>query len=34
VHDNVLKIKPPMIFAREHVDIYCEALDRVLDRLR
>lgn len=33
VHDNVLKIKPPMVFGREHVDIYCEALDRVLDRL-
>ncbi|WP_199253925.1 aminotransferase class III-fold pyridoxal phosphate-dependent enzyme [Mycolicibacterium mengxianglii] len=33
VHDNVLKIKPPMIFQREHVDIYCEALDRVLSRL-
>ena len=33
VHDNVLKIKPPMTFQREHVDIYCEALDRVLSRL-
>jgi len=33
VHDNVLKIKPPMIFARQHVDIYCDALDRVLGRL-
>jgi 4-aminobutyrate aminotransferase-like enzyme/Ser/Thr protein kinase RdoA (MazF antagonist) len=33
VYDNVLKIKPPMIFAREHVDIYCETLDRVLGRL-
>jgi 4-aminobutyrate aminotransferase-like enzyme/Ser/Thr protein kinase RdoA (MazF antagonist) len=33
VYDNVLKIKPPMVFAREHVDIYCEALDRVLGRL-
>lgn len=34
VYDNVLKIKPPMIFQREHVDIYCVALDRVLNRLR
>jgi 4-aminobutyrate aminotransferase-like enzyme len=34
VYDNVLKIKPPMIFRKEHVDIYCEALDRVLNRLR
>jgi 4-aminobutyrate aminotransferase-like enzyme len=34
VYDNVLKIKPPMAFQREHVDVYCEALDRVLTRLR
>jgi 4-aminobutyrate aminotransferase-like enzyme len=34
VYDNVLKIKPPMVFGNEHVDIYCEALDRVLGRLR
>jgi 4-aminobutyrate aminotransferase-like enzyme/Ser/Thr protein kinase RdoA (MazF antagonist) len=34
VYDNVLKIKPPMTFRNEHVDIYCEALDRVLNRLR
>ena len=30
VHDNVLKIKPPMIFGREHVDLYVETLDVVL----
>ncbi|HET6502396.1 MAG TPA: aminotransferase class III-fold pyridoxal phosphate-dependent enzyme [Amycolatopsis sp.] len=30
VHDNVLKIKPPMVFGREHVDIFAEALDAVL----
>jgi 4-aminobutyrate aminotransferase-like enzyme len=30
VHDNVLKIKPPMTFQREHVDFYVEALDTVL----
>ncbi len=28
--DNVLKIKPPMTFRREHVDLYVEALDRAL----
>jgi 4-aminobutyrate aminotransferase-like enzyme/Ser/Thr protein kinase RdoA (MazF antagonist) len=33
VYDNVLKIKPPMVFQREHVDFYCDALDRVLGRL-
>jgi 4-aminobutyrate aminotransferase-like enzyme len=33
VHDNVLKIKPPMTFQRHHVDIYCAALDRTLTRL-
>ncbi|GAA2410534.1 aminotransferase class III-fold pyridoxal phosphate-dependent enzyme [Actinomadura vinacea] len=30
VHDNVLKIKPPMTFRREHADLYVEALDEVL----
>jgi 4-aminobutyrate aminotransferase-like enzyme/Ser/Thr protein kinase RdoA (MazF antagonist) len=30
VHDNVLKIKPPMTFTREHVDIYVQTLDEVL----
>jgi 4-aminobutyrate aminotransferase-like enzyme/Ser/Thr protein kinase RdoA (MazF antagonist) len=34
VHDNVLKIKPPMTFQRHHVDLYCAALDRTLMRLR
>jgi 4-aminobutyrate aminotransferase-like enzyme len=33
VYDNVLKIKPPMIFQRHQVDLYGEALDRVLDQL-
>jgi 4-aminobutyrate aminotransferase-like enzyme/Ser/Thr protein kinase RdoA (MazF antagonist) len=28
--DNVLKIKPPMVFGREHVDLFAEALDTVL----
>lgn len=30
VHDNVLKIKPPMTFRREHVDLYVACLDEVL----
>lgn len=30
VHDNVLKIKPPMTFRRDHVDRYVETLDDVL----
>jgi 4-aminobutyrate aminotransferase-like enzyme/Ser/Thr protein kinase RdoA (MazF antagonist) len=29
-HDNVLKIKPPIVFTREHADILCEALDSAL----
>ncbi|WP_433225916.1 aminotransferase class III-fold pyridoxal phosphate-dependent enzyme [Actinomadura formosensis] len=33
-HDNVLKIKPPMIFGPEHVDIFTGALDQVLTRGR
>lgn len=30
VHDNVLKIKPPMTFTRHHVDLYVDVLDEVL----
>jgi 4-aminobutyrate aminotransferase-like enzyme len=30
IHDNVLKIKPPMVFDKTHVDIYVETLDEVL----
>jgi 4-aminobutyrate aminotransferase-like enzyme len=30
IHDNVLKIKPPMVFDRSHVDIYVNTLDEVL----
>ncbi len=30
VHDNVLKIKPPMVFQRRHVDLYAHVLDEVL----
>jgi 4-aminobutyrate aminotransferase-like enzyme len=29
-HDNVLKIKPPMVFGPEHVEIFTGVLDRVL----
>ncbi len=29
-HHNVLKLKPPMIFRREHVDLFVEALGEVL----
>ncbi|WP_432180708.1 aminotransferase class III-fold pyridoxal phosphate-dependent enzyme [Streptomyces sp. NBC_00063] len=32
VHDNVLKIKPPMTFQRAHVDLYVDVLDDVLSR--
>jgi 4-aminobutyrate aminotransferase-like enzyme len=28
--ENVLKIRPPLVFAREHADILADALDRVL----
>ncbi|TNC25333.1 aminotransferase class III-fold pyridoxal phosphate-dependent enzyme [Amycolatopsis alkalitolerans] len=34
VHDNVLKIKPPMVFDREHVTRFAETLDAVLLSLR
>jgi 4-aminobutyrate aminotransferase-like enzyme len=30
VHNNVLKIKPPMTFSRDHVDIFTDALHDVL----
>lgn len=30
--NNILKIKPPMIFGREHVDLFVETLDGVLAR--
>ncbi|MET0451392.1 MAG: aminotransferase class III-fold pyridoxal phosphate-dependent enzyme [Mycobacterium sp.] len=29
-HENILKIKPPMTFSREHVDVYVDVLDDVL----
>jgi 4-aminobutyrate aminotransferase-like enzyme/Ser/Thr protein kinase RdoA (MazF antagonist) len=32
IHDNVLKIKPPMVFDKSHVDIYVETLNEVLSR--
>jgi 4-aminobutyrate aminotransferase-like enzyme len=33
VHANVLKIRPPVVFRREHADLLVEALDRCLARL-
>ena len=30
-HHNVLKLKPPLIFRREHVDQFMEAFAAVLD---
>ncbi len=33
VHDNVLKIKPPMTFRRDHADLYVDTLDAVLSVL-
>jgi 4-aminobutyrate aminotransferase-like enzyme/Ser/Thr protein kinase RdoA (MazF antagonist) len=32
--DNVLKIKPPMVFSPTHVDLYVETLNRALDQHR
>ncbi|MFB3078306.1 MAG: aspartate aminotransferase family protein, partial [Lysobacterales bacterium] len=32
-HDNVLKMRPPMPFTREHADILLEALDDCLGEL-
>lgn len=32
-HGNVLKLRPPMVFAREHADRLVDALDRCLARL-
>jgi 4-aminobutyrate aminotransferase-like enzyme len=32
-HDNVLKIKPPIVFTRDHADILCEELDDALSEL-
>ena len=29
-YDNVLKIKPPMIFGHQHVDLFVRTLDQVL----
>lgn len=34
VHDNVLKLKPPMVFSREHADLFTETLETVLLSLR
>jgi len=29
-HDNVLKIRPPMVFTKEHADLLLKTLDEVL----
>lgn len=31
-HDNVIKLKPPMVFSRENVDFFAETLDGVLSQ--
>ena len=31
-YDNVLKLKPPMVFSRDDVDFFTTTLDRVLSR--
>ncbi len=30
---NILKLRPPLVFGREHVDIFIDALDRCLESL-
>ncbi len=29
-HDNILKLRPPMVFSREHADFFLDVLDDVL----
>ena len=29
-HGNVLKLRPPLVFGREHAEILVDALDRTL----
>jgi 4-aminobutyrate aminotransferase-like enzyme len=33
IHGNIVKIRPPMVFTREHADMVVNALDRALARL-
>ena len=33
LHGNIVKIRPPMIFDREHAELVVNALDRALARL-
>ena len=33
-YDNVIKIKPPMVFSKEHADIFVTALDEALTQLQ
>lgn len=32
-HDNVLKMRPPLVFTREHADLLLDHLDAALDTL-
>jgi 4-aminobutyrate aminotransferase-like enzyme len=32
-HDNILKIRPPLVFAQAHADLFVDTLDRVLTAL-
>ena len=32
-HKNTLKIRPPLVFQREHAEIFLNSLERVLERL-
>jgi 4-aminobutyrate aminotransferase-like enzyme len=33
IHDNILKIRPPMTFSKQHADLLIETLDGVLAAL-
>ena len=33
MHDNILKIRPPMPFSRQHADLLVDTLDEVLAAL-
>jgi 4-aminobutyrate aminotransferase-like enzyme len=33
VHDNILKIRPPMQFSKQHADLLVDTLDQVLASL-
>jgi 4-aminobutyrate aminotransferase-like enzyme len=33
IHDNILKIRPPMVFSKQHADLLVETLDQVMAEL-